>query len=748
MRLTVRTLLAWLDHVLPPDEHRELDAKVAGSAAAHQLVDRIQRVVKQPTIPPPRLDGRGLAADPNSVAEYLDNCLEHDRLQAFERICIESDAHLAEVAACHEILATLARDPAATAPLDAAGRRRLLEAMRHHSAAVSANGEHHGPAVAARPTPVAHDGVAAQPRAGATPRRRSSKLAWAAAAAALALLVTLAFVLTEAIGRSRGPQRDSQAPPAVAGDQPPVAAAPAQEAPAAPVEAGRSGKPVESGLPVAESPPVAVVPPPAEPEPTETEAAAPKPAPAAVAATAPPAESPVPPTAGASPAASESVGLQPRVPQGDALAIAAGPLTVPGDAAPSVPPAPPEKPSAAPAGEAGLGFVTGEGLVIRRIADQGRAAWAALVPGAALGPREELIAPFGFQPDLNVRGVTIRLLPGTRATITADADGTPRLEVVFGRAVVRSARPDAWVGITAGGLTGMITAGLAGPAAISVDLDRAPGADPTTAAARVRASVLAVNGGIVWRQGGMAADGSPRPLEGIAAEGMLDARTSINWESVAPDVGRIVRLDAMPAWVEAAPQIDRLQRSAAGALEARILETNAVEQSLRELADDRRVENRVLAASTLALLGDFDAAVELLCAESAGRRLEQRQWATLEAATVPLALARGANAAAKLRAAFENRGPHGKAEELFAMARGFSDEELAAGAAATLVAALDDPDLVVRRYAIKTLCDIVQPSAADRLRFRADGLPDMRREGAAWWRGQLQKGLIRRPGAA
>lgn len=736
MRLTVRTLLAWLDHVLPADEHDELDAKVAGSAAAHQLVDRIRRVVRQPTISPPRLDGRGLAADPNSVAEYLDNCLEHDRLEAFERICIESDAHLAEVAACHEILATLARDPAATAPLDAAGRRRLLGAMRQHSAAVSTDDEHHEQAMDARQTPATPEAAPTQPHGGASPRRRSSRTAWGAAAAAVALLVALGFLLTEVIGRSRGVQRDALAPPEVAGDHPPIAAAPAHEPPGAAVEDGQAEQTVEPGPTVVESPPATVAlvpaePAPPKPEPTEPEAAAPKPEPAAVAA--------VPPA---------SVGPQPSVPQGDALAIAAAPVTATAAATPSVPPAPPQKSAAPSGGEATLGFVTGEGLLIHRDKEQGHAAWAALVPGAALGPREELIAPFGFQPDLNVRGVTIRLLPGTRATITADADGTPRVEVVFGRAVVRSARPDARVGVTAGGLTGMITAGLAGPAAISVDLDRVPGTDPTTEAARVRASVIAVNGGIVWKQGGVAADGSPRLLDGIAAEGMLDARTSIAWESVAPDLGRIVQLDALPAWVVTAPQVDKLQRNAAEALEARIRDTGSLEQSLRELADDRRVENRVLAASTLALLGDFDAAVELLCAEAAGRRLEQRQWATLEAATVPLALARGAKAAARLRTAFENRGPHGKAEELFAMARGFSDTELAAGAAEALVAALEDPDLVVRRYAIKCLCDAVQPSAADRLRYRADGLPDLRREGASWWRGQLQKGLIRRPGAA
>jgi len=42
----------------------------------------------------------------------------------------------------------------------------------------------------------------------------------------------------------------------------------------------------------------------------------------------------------------------------------------------------------------------------------------------------------------------------------------------------------------------------------------------------------------------------------------------------------------------------------------------------------------------------------------------------------------------------------------------------------------------------------VRPAGVDRLRYRPDGLPELRREGAAWWRGQLQKGLIRRPGAA
>ncbi|MEI6240685.1 MAG: hypothetical protein WCR51_09860 [Planctomycetia bacterium] len=749
MRLTVRTLLAWLDHMLPSDVQHELSDKVAASAPAQQLVARIRQVVERPTIPAPRVDGRGLAADPNSVAEYLDNCLAPDRLEAFERICVESDMHLAEVAACHEILATVAREPAALAPLDAAGRRRLLEAMGHQSATVFADIERREAASNARalrsaiePTP----GGTARP----VPRRRAAWAAWAAAVAAATLLVALGVVLVDAIGRSRV-QRGDQAP---GGDQ--------ALAPAAAVAAGRPAAAIEPVEPVPHAGPASA---PARAEPADDvmerqtqqpvppavpEAAPPNQAAAVAAADQPPAASPPVVTApvdeaplAVTPAAS------PRVPQGDALAIAAAAPPTPA-AAPAGPDFPTAKPSApAPAADrTAFGLVEGSGLVVHRTVAQGRPAWEALERGAALGPREDMIAPVGCQPDITVGGVTIRLLPATRAIVTADAGGMPKLEVVFGRAIVRAGRPDAQVGITAGGLEGAITNGLDGQAAIVVDLDRAPGSDPAVEPARVRASVVAVHGGLVWRQTGRAADGDPRPLAGLAAEGMLDARTAIAWESVAAGVGKVARLDPLPAWIGAAVPVDKLERNAAESLSARVLTTGSLDEALRDLASDRRVENRMLAASTLALLGDFDAAVDLLCTEAAGRRLEQRQWTKLEAEVVPLALARGANAAGKLRTAFESRGPHGTADTLFAMACGFTDAELAAGAADTLVAGLEDGDLVVRRYAFKCLCDIVQPAAPDRLRYRPDGLPDLRREGAAWWRGQLQKGLIRRPGAA
>lgn len=100
MRLTLRTLLAWLDHILPEDEQKELGDKVTGSTMAQLLVDRIRKVIERPAISAPKVDGKGLAADANSVAEYLTNTLDSEQLESFERICVESDMHLAEVAAC------------------------------------------------------------------------------------------------------------------------------------------------------------------------------------------------------------------------------------------------------------------------------------------------------------------------------------------------------------------------------------------------------------------------------------------------------------------------------------------------------------------------------------------------------------------------------------------------------------------------------------------------------------------------
>jgi hypothetical protein len=199
---------------------------------------------------------------------------------------------------------------------------------------------------------------------------------------------------------------------------------------------------------------------------------------------------------------------------------------------------------------------------------------------------------------------------------------------------------------------------------------------------------------------------------------------------------------AVPGWVAGNADIEPAERQAAVALTSRLPADGPVQPALERLAADPRGEQRLLAAATLALLGDYAEAVRQLSAEDRGRELYAGQWSKLESLTVPPALARGANAAARLAKAFADHAPAGTAESLTRLALGFSPADLTAGADAWLVDALEDRHLVVRRYAFQRLTELVNPAAIDRLRYRPDGRPEHRREGVEWWRRQQEEGRL------
>src|SRR3954468_19160128 len=112
MRLTLRTMLAYMDDVLDPADADELKRKIEESDFASGLVDRIRGVTSKLRMDAPKLDGKGMGNDANTIAEYLDSALEQNRVAEFERVCLESDKHLCEVAACHQILALVLGKPA------------------------------------------------------------------------------------------------------------------------------------------------------------------------------------------------------------------------------------------------------------------------------------------------------------------------------------------------------------------------------------------------------------------------------------------------------------------------------------------------------------------------------------------------------------------------------------------------------------------------------------------------------------
>ena len=791
MRLTLRTLLAWMDGVLPPEDQRQLGEKVEGSLVARKLVERIGGCVGNPHLSAPRIQGKGLAVDPDSVAEYLDNTLAPERLEAFETICLESDMHLAEVAACHAILAEVAKRPEVLPPLDALHRRRLLEAMQHrvvaHPEVLAANrpdprgaGPHRTeapqptsaptPPRDRQPSPVAKAPVGmTEPLAG----KRAPWGAWALAGSALALLTVLAALLAQSAGLFRTPSLP-KADLARIDPRPPVELEPPAGIDAGAKAGGEGAAPAD-------------IPPPAEERGADGMAGiaggdqrprrgladlleqadgaagtfSPDDAMAASAAPELPDGSPIDAAAGppedenagaamAAPAEIAAAGPR-KVRAGEALAIAGGVRPrrqPPAAAAVAGAPAMEDGGLEAVAGAVGLegeggaaseslGFVAADGLLLRRVAEGERSWWVPIGVGTPLRPGEDLIVPPGMHPELNIAGVSVRVLPRSRITLQADADGTPRIGVIEGRIVARAANADARLGIVAGGIAGTVAGGLDGAVMAETALAWRPGIGDTAVPTIV--DVIAVGRAVRWAPGNDVA-----PVE-------LPARGGLHWESTGPEVVALPPSGRVPPWAIGGERIEPLERNAVESFATRLAALPAgsepaagLEEVILAMAIDRRVENRAFAAILLALEGSYDVAVEMLCAEEPGRRLEGRQWSALEAATIPLALARGPESVARLRKAWEDRGPAGRVELLMAMARGPDDADLASGADATLVEALASQELIVRRYALKNLVDVVEPSVFDRARFRPDAPDEGRRDGVAWWRSLQAKGGIRR----
>lgn len=162
MRLTLRTLLAWLDDTLPPVQVREIGKQVADSPLAQELVQRIHRVTRQRRLTIPSKNGPD-ATDPNLVASYLDNDLEPEKVGEYEKKCLTSDVNLAEAASVHQILSLLGQK--VQVPADAKARMYHLVKGREARPATPPDGATAVPETLTKPIPPWV--------VGPTPRRRS-----------------------------------------------------------------------------------------------------------------------------------------------------------------------------------------------------------------------------------------------------------------------------------------------------------------------------------------------------------------------------------------------------------------------------------------------------------------------------------------------------------------------------------------------------------------------------------------------
>lgn len=199
MRLTLRTLLAYLDDTLDPAEIKQIGQKVAESDAAQELIARIRQVTRRRRLTTPPATGPNARFDANTVADYLDSNLPSEQVAEVEKTCLDSDVHLAEIAACHQILTLVLGEPVLVPPL----AKRRMYALVQGKEAVPRKASPRKPATAM----ASGEGHEADDTLllGLPPWSRIQSMRWLVPAAAALLVAGLAAALWMAI-----PPRDTQ----------------------------------------------------------------------------------------------------------------------------------------------------------------------------------------------------------------------------------------------------------------------------------------------------------------------------------------------------------------------------------------------------------------------------------------------------------------------------------------------------------------------------------------------------------
>ncbi|MEO0530517.1 MAG: hypothetical protein AAF266_08060 [Planctomycetota bacterium] len=208
MRLTLRTLLSYLDNVLDEPSRKALEEQIEKGENASEWVHRTRDVMRRLKLGTPELHGSGSVDDPNTVAEYLDRTLPEEGVAEFERVCLESDVMLAEVASCHHVLAMVLTEQAT---IDPDTRKRLHRLQDDLAIAMKSRIEapHRSPdeagltadeAAAAAPAPEAPAARRVKPEAVPGYLQEPESGSWLRWLPALAALLLLAVISGLAFG--------------------------------------------------------------------------------------------------------------------------------------------------------------------------------------------------------------------------------------------------------------------------------------------------------------------------------------------------------------------------------------------------------------------------------------------------------------------------------------------------------------------------------------------------------------------
>jgi len=752
MRLTLRNLLAYLNNIIEdPADIEEMRRKIEESEFATGLVHRIRSTTSRARLGAPSLEGRGIGLDANSIAEYLDNELPADRIPDLEKICGESDVHLAEVAACYQILALYMKG---TGEVDQGLRDRICGIAEtgevRPRAAVSATDRADQsravrgaaglpvaeplppPATMVPPAPPRQPMVERARRPFEVPEylRVGQRGKWKPLAVTLLLAFLLSAVALRAMGpfdrnhplmrlvgvtpsvtvsqgtapRAAEPTGEPDAPvaePSTTGQEPAAEATPGEPAvaPAAPVAGADApgvrpplDERVPAGRPDAQTPPRPPVPaaPAGEPGPAVVPGVPDEPrAPGAANPSMPPATEPAP-----------AVAQDEHPPAAE----------------PAVPPA--AAPAPAPAAPVEVGYVklSQPDFLVRYAAEA--ADWFRLPARTKLLSGDRLIVFPTYRPEIVLTpGVQVVLAgPAAVQTQPQNAQGEVELAIQYGRALIATAGvAGARIHLDLGGQKGTATFPEAA-AEMGIEVARylPPGADPEADAGLPVISIYTTIGRIEWQAAGAAAtpieQGQVRVLVGDQSQTMAVAQS--------------------PAWIQGAELRD-VDRLASSALEPFVTPDRPASLTLRERTEDRKSEIRSLAARCLAHLDSFESLVK----EFGDDR--QRSYWTAEYDTLRQSLRRGPDAAAKVRKVLEAF-TGADAANLYRLSWGYSAEQLRDGQGAKLVEFLDHDSLPIRVFAFENLQRITNKT----LLYRPDLAAAQRRSSIQRWKEQLESGPI------
>ncbi|HZZ29901.1 MAG TPA: hypothetical protein VFE46_18030 [Pirellulales bacterium] len=771
MRLTLRTMLAYLDGILEPADRDEIAQKIEESEFARQLMQRLRECNRNPELAAPKVSAKTMSMDPNLVAEYLDNTLAGERVPEFEKACLESDVFMAEVAACHQILTMVLAQPAAVdlemkqqmynVPLQA--RQRLSQpeianvTLDDHSAAL--------------PDDIWIISKRRRLEIPAYLRESPKRFNWKPTMAAALLLVILAVAITMALGPldrkhpfvrlfgfgqdpknlTNAVEVDKQSSNGdvhglsadnntsvthsgglVTHDQidKGASSAPSENnsAPLHPI-ASETNDTNTSNL--SNTNKTVKSPPDGSAEQGDLTEHSPAPVTSVT-------ETPMSSATVVNPIAPESSPPKstdpnlgpPPIPQPTShnapIPPASSEATHTTDTRPAIKSTiEPQSPATADVpgiDNTPLGRLLPSKDVVLLKFDNTSNLWTRVASGAAVTSGEKLLVLPTYRPTITLSaGITLQIPDETLVQLeSSNAQDMTSVKLIFGRlAAITTGKAGSQIRLDVGGVKGVVTF-VDGDATLGVEVHHSypPGANPEVETALTAADLYAARGHLEW----------------TAADGTVTKLTAPQrWELSAVPVQAATLTTALniPKWIDV-EQLRSFDFQASEYLAQSLKDDKPLLVALDEMVNHRKQEYKAMGAQCLAMLDEFEPLVSTFSDP------DQRAMWPVEIASVKAALARGQSTAAKVHEAFVKQRGEDLGTQLFRMFLGYTKEQLQNGEAAKLVDFLDHDNLDCRVLAFANLQEITNKT----FNYRPDSPAATRAQPLRRWQDELHNGTI------